>query len=49
MNDLAEVLLKGGFGTGKMSLKGVFYRQFLPASNVLKIYLNCLKINCNLI
>lgn len=34
MNDLAEVLLKGGTGIGNMSLKGVFYRQFLPASNV---------------
>lgn len=34
MNDLAEIILKRGRGTGAMSLKGVFYRQFLPASNV---------------
>lgn len=35
MNDLSEILLKGGDGSGKMSVKGVFYRQFLPANNVL--------------
>lgn len=32
MNDLAQVLLQGGSTTGKMELKGVFYRQFLSAS-----------------
>lgn len=34
MNDLAQILLQDGKGTNKMSLKGVFYRQFLPSSNV---------------
>lgn len=34
MNDLAEILLKGGKGNGKSPIKGTFYRQFLPASNV---------------
>ncbi|KAH1010608.1 hypothetical protein HUJ05_004877 [Dendroctonus ponderosae] len=33
MNDLAEILLKGGKGNGKTSVKGTFYRQFLPASH----------------
>lgn len=32
MHDLAEVLLQGGSTTGNKELKGVFYRQFLPAS-----------------
>lgn len=32
MNDLAQALLQGGSTTGKMQLKGVFYRQFLPVS-----------------
>lgn len=34
MNDLAEILLKGGKGNGKSPIKGTFYRQFLPASNI---------------
>nr|XP_015833913.1 PREDICTED: methyltransferase-like protein 17, mitochondrial [Tribolium castaneum] len=33
MNDLAQILLQDGKGTNKMSLRGVFYRQFLPATN----------------
>ncbi|XP_060520079.1 methyltransferase-like protein 17, mitochondrial isoform X2 [Cylas formicarius] len=33
MNDLAELLLKGGRKTAPISLKGVFFRQFLPASS----------------
>lgn len=37
MNDLALILLKGGTGAGRSSLKGVFYRQFLPATNVIFI------------
>ncbi|CAH1985197.1 unnamed protein product [Acanthoscelides obtectus] len=32
MNDLAQLLLQGGTSTGVMP-KGVFFRQFLPASN----------------
>ncbi|CAG9832274.1 unnamed protein product [Diabrotica balteata] len=32
MNDLAQILLQGGHGTPAMPLKGVFYRQFLPAT-----------------
>ncbi|CAG9761629.1 unnamed protein product [Ceutorhynchus assimilis] len=34
MNDLAQILLQGGTGTGNSMIKGTFYRQFLPASNV---------------
>ncbi|XP_030756329.1 methyltransferase-like protein 17, mitochondrial [Sitophilus oryzae] len=30
MNDLAQILLQGGRSTGNSSLKGTFYRQFLP-------------------
>ncbi|KAF7281056.1 ribosome assembly protein METTL17, mitochondrial [Rhynchophorus ferrugineus] len=33
MNDLAQILLQGGTGTGESKLKGIFYRQFLPTSN----------------
>lgn len=33
MNDLAQILLQGGRGTGVPVIKGTFYRQFLPASN----------------
>ncbi|XP_044255953.1 methyltransferase-like protein 17, mitochondrial [Tribolium madens] len=33
MNDLAQILLQDGKGTNKISLRGVFYRQFLPATN----------------
>ncbi|XP_056647957.1 methyltransferase-like protein 17, mitochondrial isoform X1 [Diorhabda sublineata] len=32
MNDLAQILLQGGKGTGNMPIKGVFYRQFLPST-----------------
>ncbi|KAK9880897.1 hypothetical protein WA026_013228 [Henosepilachna vigintioctopunctata] len=32
MNELAEHLLKGGRGEKQISLKGVYYRQFLPAT-----------------
>ncbi|CAH1098644.1 unnamed protein product [Psylliodes chrysocephalus] len=34
MNDLAELLLKGGRGSSNFSLRGVFYRQFLPATSL---------------
>ncbi|KAK4884246.1 hypothetical protein RN001_000517 [Aquatica leii] len=34
MNDLAQLMLKGGRGTTQVNLKGVFYRQFLPANNI---------------
>ncbi|KAF5275177.1 hypothetical protein FQR65_LT04209 [Abscondita terminalis] len=34
MNDLAQIMLKGGKGTMQVNLKGVFYRQFLPANNI---------------
>lgn len=34
MNDLAEILLKGGKGNANATIKGTFYRQFLPASHV---------------
>nr|XP_019527117.2 methyltransferase-like protein 17, mitochondrial [Aedes albopictus] len=33
MNDLAELILRGGEINKAMSLKNVFYRQFLPASH----------------
>lgn len=33
MNDLSEFILRGGSEDRKMSLKNVFYRQFLPASH----------------
>ncbi|XP_028130761.2 methyltransferase-like protein 17, mitochondrial [Diabrotica virgifera virgifera] len=32
MNDLAQMLLQGGHGTPAVPIKGVFYRQFLPAT-----------------
>ncbi|XP_023013707.2 ribosome assembly protein METTL17, mitochondrial [Leptinotarsa decemlineata] len=34
MNDLAQTLLQGGKFTGKQNMKGVFHRQFLPATKV---------------
>ncbi|XP_063221361.1 methyltransferase-like protein 17, mitochondrial isoform X2 [Bacillus rossius redtenbacheri] len=34
MNDLASLLLRDGQETKEMPFKGVFYRQFLPASSV---------------
>lgn len=33
MNDLSELILRGGNESKNMSLKNVFYRQFLPASS----------------
>ncbi|XP_021935018.1 methyltransferase-like protein 17, mitochondrial isoform X2 [Zootermopsis nevadensis] len=36
MNDLASLLLRGGNEEAEMSIKTVFYRQFLPASQTLK-------------
>ncbi|XP_053685073.1 methyltransferase-like protein 17, mitochondrial [Sabethes cyaneus] len=33
MNDLAELILRGGDSNKTMSLRNVFYRQFLPASH----------------
>lgn len=35
MNDLSQVLLQDGRGNKESHLKGVYYRQFLPATNVL--------------
>ncbi|CAG9864535.1 unnamed protein product [Phyllotreta striolata] len=32
MNDLAELLLKGGHGNSQLPLTGVFYRQFFPVN-----------------
>ncbi|KAL3275930.1 hypothetical protein HHI36_020664 [Cryptolaemus montrouzieri] len=32
MNDLAELLMKEGRGEKQMSMQGIFYRQFLPAT-----------------
>jgi hypothetical protein len=34
MNDLASLLLRGGNEEAGMPIKGVFYRQFLPASHM---------------
>lgn len=34
MNELSEILLQGGRGGNESHLKGVFHRQFLPATNV---------------
>lgn len=36
MNDLSSLLLRGGNEEANMPIKGVFYRQFLPASHTLK-------------
>lgn len=33
MNDLSELILRDGNESKNMSLKNVFYRQFLPASD----------------
>lgn len=33
MNDLAEVLLRGGQPEGATPVQGTFFRQFLPASH----------------
>jgi hypothetical protein len=33
MNDLASLLLRGGNEEMEIPIKGVFYRQFLPASH----------------
>lgn len=48
MNDLAQILLQGGTGTGQSMIKGVFYRQFLPTSNVKyqHIFYKEFKTNC---
>lgn len=35
MNDLSLILLKGGTGVGEDNINGVYYRQFLPATNVI--------------
>lgn len=34
MNDLAQTILQGGHSNSSCNLKGIFYRQFLPANNV---------------
>lgn len=40
MNDLSELILRGGIDTKNMTLKNVYYRQFLPESDeVGSIYL----------
>lgn len=33
MNDLAEILLRGGQPNGELPIQGTFFRQFLPASH----------------
>jgi hypothetical protein len=33
MNDLASLLLRGGKEEADVPIKGVFYRQFLPATH----------------
>lgn len=38
MNDLSQILLQDGKGNKEPHLKGVFYRQFLPASNVIFLF-----------
>jgi hypothetical protein len=38
MNDLASLLLRGGSEEMEMPIKGVFYRQFLPASQTVCLY-----------
>lgn len=40
MNDLSELILRGGNEDKNMSLKNVFYRQFLPASDEVKQFKN---------
>lgn len=37
MNDLASLLLRGGNEEAEMSIKTVFYRQFLPASQTVRL------------
>lgn len=39
MNDLSELILRDGRDNKAMSLKGVFYRQFLPESSEVRIFL----------
>lgn len=36
MNDLSELILRDGVDNKEITLKHVYYRQFLPATNVLK-------------
>nr|CAD7567480.1 unnamed protein product [Timema californicum] len=47
MNNLASLLLRDGKEDKEMPLKGVFYRQFLPASHSVSeiIYLYCLLVD----
>lgn len=33
MNDLADIILRGGRGNKTSSIKAISFRQFLPASN----------------
>lgn len=37
MNDLSELILRDGNGNKNMTLRNVFYRQFLPASDEVNI------------
>lgn len=37
MNELSEMILRGGDENKTMSLKNVYYRQFLPASNTVSL------------
>jgi hypothetical protein len=48
MNDLADLLLRGGSEEMEMPIKGVFYRQFLPASQTVCLY-SCYSFIFNLI
>lgn len=38
MNDLSDLILRGGDQNKHMSLKTVYYRQFLPASTDVCLY-----------
>lgn len=39
MNDLSELILRDGNESKSMSVKNIFYRQFLPASDEVRLYL----------
>jgi hypothetical protein len=49
MNDLASLLLRGGNEEMEIPIKGVFYRQFLPASHTVCLYLLRYSFTLNLI
>jgi len=45
MNDLASLLLRDGNEEMEMPIKGVFYRQFLPASHTVCVLLFTLQFH----